>query len=78
MDLFSAATWVMALLSLVGVVLNIRKDKRCFYFFGIANVGWIVIDFSAGLYAQVLLFVVLTGLSIYGYVVWAREEKENI
>ncbi len=74
MDLFSIATWVIAALSLIGVMLNIRKDKRCFIFFAIGNAGWIVIDMMIGLYAQVLLFSVLTVFSLYGYITWRREE----
>ncbi len=78
MDLFSIATWVIAALSLIGVILNIRKDKRCFIFFTVGNAGWIVIDLMIGLYAQVLLFFVLTLLSIYGYIAWKREETKAI
>ena len=77
MSLLSIITWVLAILSLWGVILNIKKDKRCFYLWTVANIGWIFIDIKANLYAQAALFVVYTFLSIYGFYVWTKEEKKE-
>ncbi len=75
MDLMDATTWVLAILSLAGVWLNIKKDKKCFYLWIIANFGWIAIDIKADLYAQAALFGVYTVLSVYGIYAWSRDEK---
>jgi nicotinamide riboside transporter PnuC len=77
MSFFDILTWVLAAVSLVGVWLNIRKDKRCFYLWIGANTGWIFIDIKADLIAQALLFGVYTVLSVYGLYIWGKEEKEK-
>jgi len=33
-------TWLLTVASLVGVVLNIRKDRRCFAIWIATNAGW--------------------------------------
>jgi hypothetical protein len=45
-------TWLLTVLSILGVVLNIRYDRRGFVFWMVSNLGWAVTDFYHGLYAQ--------------------------
>lgn len=63
-------TWLLTALSLVGVVLNIKKRKACFMVWAITNAAWAVIDFQAGLPAQSALFVVYFLLCLWGIVAW--------
>ncbi len=72
---FEISTWVLAVLSLAGVILNVRKDKRCFYLWGVANVGWVLINLRAGIPAQAALFLIYFGLSVWGFFDWRRHEK---
>ena len=65
-------TWALTLLSLIGVWLNIKKLKACFYIWTITNFGWMVIDYNAGVYAQAALFSIYLILSIYGIIKWSE------
>ena len=40
-------TWFLAPLSIIGVLLNNKKDKRCFYLWIITNFCWMIVDFQA-------------------------------
>jgi len=66
-------TWLVTALSLVGVILNIRHDRRCFYLWTGTNVAWAVVDFHRGLYAQAALFAVYFVLAIWGVIAWKRK-----
>ena len=64
--------WLMAVLSLVGVVLNIHGYRICFVLWAITNATWAVADYRHGLPQQAALQAVYFGLSIYGLVRWSR------
>ncbi len=70
-----AVTWVLFALSFAGVVLNIKKRKECFIFWGVANIGWIAVDWSQNLPAQAAMFVVYLATCFWGWREWQREEK---
>lgn len=57
---------------MIGTILNVKRDWRGFIFWAAANVGWIVIDFRAGLYAQSLMFGVFLVLALWGIYDWKR------
>lgn len=65
--------WLLTILSVVGVVLNIRQDRRCFYIWAVTNSSWMVIDWRKGIYEQAALFAVYLGLSVWGYWSWKRK-----
>jgi nicotinamide riboside transporter PnuC len=68
----TALTWMLAGLSLLGVLLNIRKDRRCFALWTLTNASWAVVDWSKGLPAQAALMAVYTGLAVHGWRAWGR------
>ena len=78
MDALTVFTWIITAMSLWGVWLNIKKDKRCFYIWIVANFGWIAVDIEAGLYAQAALFGIYSLLSVYGLVEWSRDERVKL
>lgn len=67
--------WILTGLSLVGVVLNIKKKRICFAIWAGTNTTWAIVDFRAGLIAQGVLFTIYTGLAIWGLVVWGKVDK---
>ena len=67
-------TWITAILSLTGTVLNIRKNPLCFALWAITNAVWTLVDFKYGLYAQGALQAVYCGLALWGMIAW-RERK---
>ncbi|MBU0479088.1 nicotinamide mononucleotide transporter family protein [bacterium] len=66
-------TWSMTLLSIIGVILNIKKKRICFVLWSITNVSWCIYDFTIQAYAQSFLFLVYLGLSIWGIFEWKKE-----
>ncbi|MDO8684845.1 MAG: nicotinamide mononucleotide transporter [Armatimonadota bacterium] len=65
-------TWLLAVVSLIGVVLNVRKDRRGFICWIFTNVAWCAYDFSIGAYAQSVLFAVYAVLAVYGLKAWKK------
>lgn len=63
-------TWILTLGSIVGVVLNVKKKRACFYIWAVTNFSWMVIDYINGIYSQAFLFGVCFGLAIWGIVSW--------
>ena len=62
--------WVLTFLSIVGVVLNIKKDRRGFALWMFTNGCWAYIDYQKGLEAQAFLFLVYFFLSFWGWLQW--------
>lgn len=72
-----ALTWILTAMSITGVVLNVKKNRMCFIIWIIANAGWITINILHGIYAQAFLFVIYTGLSVWGWIEWSKPKKEK-
>lgn len=65
-------TWLLTTLSLIGVVMNIRKQRGCFYLWAVTNICWCVVDYQKGLIAQATLFGIYFLLAIWGIREWKR------
>ncbi len=72
---FTIFTAVLTVLALVGVVLNIKRKRACFYIWLFTNASWAVVDFYKGIPAQGLLFTVYTALAVWGILEWKEEGK---
>jgi nicotinamide riboside transporter PnuC len=68
-------SWILALIAIIGVVLNIQKKPSGFIFYTISNIGWILVNLYYEIYAQMFLFSVFTVLSIYGWISWKFLKK---
>lgn len=66
--------WIITLMAIGGVVLNIKRRVEGFYLWTISNIGFVAVDYNAGLYAQAVLFVVYTGLSVWGIIEWRKKD----
>ncbi len=64
--------WIITVLSIIGVVLNIKKNKYCFIIWTITNGSWCIYDFIIGAYAQSFLFLIYFILAIWGIYEWKR------
>jgi nicotinamide riboside transporter PnuC len=69
--------WTLTALSIIGAILNIRKKRSGFAVYTIANIGWIIVNIYHGIYAQAVLFLVFTGLSIWGWIEWGRKKWDR-
>lgn len=65
-------TWILACVSIAGVILNIHKKRSGFLLWMITNSAWAIVDFIHGLYAQAFLFVVYFFLALWGWVKWQK------
>lgn len=69
---FETFKWLVAFASLVGVVLNIRRNRACFYVWAATNAAWTLVDIHHGVYAQAALQAVYFGLAIWGLYEWKQ------
>jgi nicotinamide riboside transporter PnuC len=66
-------TWLLTILSLIGVILNTHQDRRCFYIWIVTNTSWAAVDFYKGIYAQGTMFILYLLLSIWGLYKWRHK-----
>jgi nicotinamide riboside transporter PnuC len=69
--MFDVLFWCLTVLSIVGVVLNIQKDRNCFSIWMFTNASWAYIDFIKGIPQQAVLFMVYFCLAVWGYLNWS-------
>ncbi|MEM4270911.1 MAG: nicotinamide mononucleotide transporter [Candidatus Pacearchaeota archaeon] len=75
--IISIISFFVAILAIIGVILNIRKNKICFIIWFFTNFTWVIIDYLRGIYGQAALFVFYTALSVYGFIKWRKEERND-
>ncbi len=63
-------TWIVTVLSIVGVIANIKKKRWCFYIWAVTNCAWMLINIGIGLYSAAALFLVYFVLAIWGIAAW--------
>lgn len=71
-ELFEIGKWALALLSLVGVVLNIKRRRECFIVWTVTNASWVAVDLWHGVLAQAALQAVYVVLAIWGFWHWRQ------
>ena len=74
-DLIKNLMYIPMLIAILGTVLNAQKKIVCFPIWIASNILLVILNLLIGVYAMVGLFVVYTGVSIYGWVSWAKSEK---
>lgn len=70
--MFEAFKWSLAVASLSGVVLNIKRRRECFLIWAGTNAAWTVVDVIHGVWAQAALQAVYFGLAIWGIIEWRQ------
>ena len=74
-ELFRWATFVI---TMVGVILNIKKSRWCFLFWFVANAAWLYICWSAGIYQGALTYAIFNVTCVWGWIEWKKgEANEN-
>ena len=63
-------TWLLTLLSLIGVVLNVKKQRSSFAIWFFTNTFWCIYDWKIGATAQSALFAIYGGLAVWGWLKW--------
>lgn len=62
--------WIVTAASIVGTVLNIKRQRYCFVIWLITNSTWCAYNLWIGSYPQAALFAVYVGLSVWGIIQW--------
>ena len=62
--------WIITLVSIIGVVLNIKMNRWGFACWIVSNIFWIYHNYKKKEYAQSCLFTIYLGLAIYGFLTW--------
>jgi len=66
--------WIGSILGVTGAILNARKMRVGFVFYGVANAALIVVGILKDEWYNVSLFSVFMIIATYGYVVWGRKD----
>lgn len=75
--MIEAFTWPLAILTVVGVVLNVKKRRFCFVIWSVTNIFWVVYNYTIEAYAQAAVFAVYFGLAIWGIIQWGRDASKE-
>lgn len=73
--------WMVTIVALVGVVLNIEQDSRCFLIWMLTNAVFAFRTFFLGAYEMAVLFSIYFILAVAGVYRWnqkAKNEKETV
>ncbi len=70
-------TWFLTAISLIGTVLNIRKNILCFYIWLIGDILWCALDFHNGTYGRSLLDFVQIILAVCGIISWKKVNQKE-
>ena len=69
--------WSVAIASLVGTLLNLKKRQSCFYIWACTNVAWIIVDIQAKVWSQAVLFSISFFFAIYGIYEWRKAKHHG-
>jgi nicotinamide riboside transporter PnuC len=69
--------WILSGISIAGGILNALRHKVSFYIWMVANIGWIIYFSLQGIYYQLPLWIVYTGICILGIIQWTKKEKQD-
>jgi nicotinamide riboside transporter PnuC len=64
--------WGITLVSVLGAVLNAKKSIVGFYIWVPANIAWVIYNTYNHQYAQAVLFVVYTVITVWGIIQWRK------
>lgn len=70
--------WVATILTLIGVVLNIKKIRVCFIIWFVANSFWIYIMAMSQHWGMVICQIVFCATCVWGWFAWAKDKKCSI
>jgi nicotinamide riboside transporter PnuC len=70
-------TYILSAVSIIGAFLNARKNRWGFVVWICGNFGWIVVDVIYEMYAQILVWIIFSITSIYGFRKWSGDDKKE-
>ena len=68
--------WIALILSVIGIMLNAKKNILCWIVWIASNICWIVYLIPLGQTAQILLWVIFGSFNMYGWYEWKKGGKQ--
>jgi nicotinamide riboside transporter PnuC len=68
-------TWIIAVISITGSFLNIKKNPVCFYLWTVCQIMCLIIDAKNQQYGRAFLDFFLIVMNVYGIVSWSKKKK---
>jgi hypothetical protein len=68
--------WLFVGMSFIGYLLNIKKNKWCFFLWIICSVWWIGVSISRQEYSLVGNFILYLTAEIWGFIQWSKESQK--
>lgn len=68
-------SWLITGFSLLGIALNILKNRICFVVWFGTNASWCVIDLLHGIHSQAVLMGIYCCFSVWGFLRWKEEVR---
>ena len=66
-------TWILAFISIIGTVFNIKKKVACFYIWLIGDILWLIFDILNVCYGRACLDFLQSIMAFWGIVCWNKE-----
>jgi nicotinamide mononucleotide transporter len=63
------------LVSLIGIILNAKKNILCWPVWLVSNAGWITYSIIRKDFPQLILWICFTAFNFYGWWQWKKDEK---
>ncbi|MBF4474560.1 nicotinamide mononucleotide transporter [Methanobacterium formicicum] len=70
--------WILTGLGLIGVILNIRHDRRCFFIWLLSNAGFAIQTYIYGVWNMTILFVIYFILAGWGVYSWKGKSQNEV
>lgn len=76
--IFTHLPFYIVILSMIGTVLNLKKDWRGFIFWAVANTGLVYNNYRIGQYEQAFMFAIYLVLAVWGLFDWRRSAMNAV
>ena len=63
---------IVIIFAVIGAILNIHKNKLCFLYWTVANIGAMILCFHTKLYLLILIQIFYSVLNVIGWKKWGK------
>lgn len=68
-------SWIAVSLSILGIILNARKNVWCWAVWILSNIFWLAYEIPKGEIPSIILWVVFLVMNSYGWYSWKKDEQ---
>lgn len=66
--------WIAMILSVLGIVLNAKKNMWCWPIWILSNICWLIYFLGKGEYPVIILNVIFGIVNTYGWIQWSKDK----